>query len=36
MRSTMHISRSLAVVLLLTCLPGGRLEAEGHEAPVGT
>ncbi|WP_038170399.1 hypothetical protein [Verrucomicrobium sp. BvORR106] len=34
MRSIMHVSRSLAVALLLTCLPEGRLRAEGHEAPV--
>lgn len=34
MRSIMHMSRSLAVALLLTCMPGGRLGAEGHEAPV--
>lgn len=34
MRSIMRISRSLAVALLLTCTHGGRLGAEGHDAPV--
>lgn len=34
MRSIMHMSCSLAVALLLTCMLGGHLRAEGHEAPV--